>query len=155
RRTIGVIVGAALLSWLLLQERIRPKVMIWTLISVSALLLGMQIMLENRSVGYATLIEKSDFEVDISRVRVDDNFLRLSQIVEFFPDVHPYVNLQPIIFALIRPVPRAIWPGKPIDPGYDLTELVGLRGVSLTHSIVGELYAMHGLFAVFLGGFVL
>ena len=46
-------------------------------------------------------------------------------------------------------------PSKPIDAGYDLSKMVGVKGASLTHSIVGELYTMSGLFAVFLGGLFL
>ena len=88
-------------------------------------------------------------------VHVDDNFLRLSQIVHFIPDVQPYVDLQPLSYALSLPIPRVFWPGKPSDPGYNLTELLGGRGVGLSTSIIGELYAMHGLIVVFLGGLIL
>ena len=87
--------------------------------------------------------------------RIDANFLRLSETVQLFPDVHPYVDLEPLFYTLVRPIPQILWADKPFGPGYDLAELLGSKGVSLTHSIVGELYAMHGLFAVFIGGLIL
>jgi hypothetical protein len=52
------------------------------------------------------------------------------------------------------PIPRILWPGKPSGPGYDLPTMLGLKGVSLTTSIIGDLYAMHGLVVVFIGGLV-
>src|SRR5262249_44353767 len=92
-----------------------------------------------------------------SHLHVDDNFLRLSQTTALFPDVSPYVGLQPIVYLLTRPIPRVFWPDKPIDPGYNLTALVFIPGSTLTlsHSIVGELYVMSGLWVVFLGGLLL
>jgi hypothetical protein len=154
RRTIGVIIGAALVTWLLLQDQIRPKLVIGGIVGVSILLLGMETMLQFRSVGFSAIVRESGGEIEISRLHVDDNFLRLSQIGKFFPEVHPYVDLQPVIYAMARPVPRVFWSDKPSDPGYDLSELAGMSGLSLSHSLVGELYAMHGLFMVLVGGVI-
>ena len=154
RRIIGVAAGAALAAWLLSQERVRPKVLIGGLVAAVSLLAGMELMLAYRSVGFSSLLQASGQDMEISRLHVDDNFLRLSQIVRIFPDVQSYVDLQPMSYALARPIPRFFWSGKPSDPGYDLAALLGLSGVSLTQSIVGELYAMHGLFVVFIGGLV-
>ena len=88
-------------------------------------------------------------------VHVDDNFLRLTQVINIFPEKHPYVYFEPVTFALIRPIPRVFWPGKPTNPGYDLPTMVGVRGVSLSHAIIGELYACYGLIAIFIGGWFL
>lgn len=152
RRIIGVVVGSALIAWLLLQSRIRLKVAVAALIVVACLLVLMEVMLQYRSVGLSAYGEKLEPEPEGVLLRVDDNILRLFQITKLFPDVHPYVNLGPVIYALVRPVPRLFWEGKPVDPGYDLAALVGEEGVSLTHSVVGEFYAMHGLSVVLMGG---
>jgi hypothetical protein len=154
RRIIGVIVGAGLLTWLLLQERLKPKVLVGGLIAVLALLAGMEEMLQYRGVGFDTIFEERNATAQTAYVHVDDNFLRLAQIVQFFPDTHPYVNLQPIIYSLVRPIPRVFWANKPSDPGYNLTELAGLSGLSLSTTVVGELYAMHGLLVVGIGGII-
>ena len=71
-----------------------------------------------------------------------------------FPDYHDYVGLQPLYYAVVRPIPRALWHGKPASAGYDLAEMLGMKNVSLTQSIVGELYASHGFLALLIGGFV-
>jgi hypothetical protein len=152
RRIIGMVGGAALITWMLLQGGIKMKVLIGGIIGVVVLLVGMEQMLRHRDLGFSVVTD--DFQEQAVLVRVDDNFLRLSQIVELIPDVQPYVGLQPLLYALTKPIPRVLWPGKPSDSGYDLTALLGWRGVSLTTSMVGELYAMNGLFVVFLGGLV-
>ena len=152
RRVIGVVVGAALITWLLLQRRLRPKFLIGGLIGVIALLVVMELMAQYRNFGFESP-QASDPESN-SLVHVDDNFLRLCQIVHFIPDVYAYVDLQPLYYALTFPVPRVLWPDKPSNLGYNLTELLGGQGVGLTTSIIGELYAMHGLIVVFMGGLI-
>jgi hypothetical protein len=151
RRIIGVIVGGALMTWLLSQVRLRPKFLAGGFIGVIFLLVAMELMAQYREFGFANQVSNSN---SVLSVRVDDNFLRLSQTVHLFPDVVAYVELQPLIHALSLPIPRVLWPGKPSDPGYDLTELTGEMGASLTSSIIGELYAMHGLIVVFIGGLI-
>ena len=151
RRVIGLVVGAALITWSLLQGRVRPRTLVGGLIAVAILLVFMEEMLQFRKVGFSASDENY---VSDSVVHVDDNFNRLSQVVHFIPNVQPYVDLQPLSYALTLPIPRVLWSGKPSDPGYDLTKLLGWSGVSLSTSIIGELYAMHGLIVVFLGGLV-
>jgi hypothetical protein len=155
RRIIGVMVGAALITWMLFQARIRTRVVIGGLVVVACLLYGMEEMLRYRSTGFGGESAWLAQEAEISRLHVDDNFLRLSQVVQLFPDVQPYANLQPLLYALAKPIPRVFWEGKPSDPGYDFTRLVGQSGVTLSQSIVGELYAMRGLLAVMIGGLFL
>jgi hypothetical protein len=157
RRIIGMVVGAALVSWMLTQKRLRPKLVIGTVVAIALLVAVMEVMLQYRGTGLAGLLNGAEPDVKVSNIylRVDDNFLRLSQETALFPDVREYVGLRPLFYALARPIPRVVWPGKPTNAGYDLPTLIRLRGsggTSLSQSIVGELYAMNGLIAVFLGG---
>ena len=87
-------------------------------------------------------------------LHVDDNFLRLAQVIQIVPAEHPHVGFQQLWFTIVRPVPRVFWPGKPIDPGFDLPSLVGMKGVSLSTSIIGEWYLSFGWLAVVLGGWL-
>ncbi len=151
RRNIGVLVGAALITWMLFQAQLKARVVIGGLVGVACLLYGMEEMLRYRSTGFGDESARLPQEAEIF-LHVDDNFLRLSQVVQLFPDVQPYANLQPLLYALAKPIPRVLWEGKPSDPGYEFTTLVGETGVTLSHTIVGELYAMRGLLAVMIGG---
>ena len=47
---------------------------------------------------------------DYDYLHVDDNYLRLAQVIEIVPAEHPYVNFQQLWFTIVRPVPRVFWP---------------------------------------------
>jgi len=155
RRVTGVVIGAALLCWLLLQARLNLRTLSVAALVTALLLVFMQQMLTYRNVGFKALQAGDIKTSQYGRLHVDDNFYRLTQIIQFIPETHPYAYFQPVIYAMIRPVPRVFWPGKPTTPGYDLPALNGMKGVSLTTSIIGELYASFGLLAVFIGAVVL
>lgn len=155
RRIVGVVVGSGLLCWLLMQGRFGIRQILVGGAVVAALLSALQVMLQARTVGFESYLSSEEKVETLTSLRVDDNLLRLSQIVMLFPDVQDFVGVQPLIYTAVKPVPRVIWPEKPVDPGYDLTMMVGLADVQLTSSIIGDLYASYGLLAVALGGFVL
>lgn len=158
RRIAGVIIGSALVSWMLLQQRFNLKLIVGTAVAILGLLAIMQTILSYRVSGFNTLFSEEGSLRDSAaesagwKIQVDDNFLRFAQVIQVFPDIVPNLGLQPLTYNLVKPVPRVLWPDKPTSAGYDLTEILGMRGVSLTSSILGEFYAMSGLFAVCLGG---
>lgn len=151
RRVIGVTVGAAILVWMLAQPGLKLKKMLGVGVGVVGLLLMMDFVLEIRTQGYEAYVESGS---RFDRLHVDDNFLRLAQVIEMIPDKHPFVYLQPIFFAMIRPIPRVFWESKPIDPGFDLPSELGIEGVSLSMSIIGEWYMSFGWVAVMFGGWL-
>jgi hypothetical protein len=69
------------------------------------------------------------------------------------PENHPHVEFQWLVWVAARPVPRVLWPGKPISPGFNLPEYLGKEGVSYSSSIVGELYMAFGFVGCGGGGF--
>jgi oligosaccharide repeat unit polymerase len=154
RRIIGMIFGIALIFWVLTQQRLRMRSMILALLSVAFLLVTLQIMLKYRNAGLRVVIngEQSEPVLESDYLHVDDNFLRLSQTIALIPDYYPYLSYRYLVWVLVRPVPRVFWPGKPIDPGFDLPSVLGLKGVSLTSSVIGELYMSAGFLAVIVGG---
>jgi hypothetical protein len=152
RRVIGVAGGAAVVSWMLLQQRIKLKFLIGGLFGVAVVLVAMEKMLEYRGSGFSAIGSNLTREEGI---HVDDNFLRLAQLIDLIPRVQPYGDLEPLIYFTTLPIPRFFWPGKPTGPGYNLTSLIGEKDVALTTSIIGELYAMHGMVVIFMGGFVI
>ena len=155
RRIVGVCVGAALITWLVDQKNLRLHRVILAGAGFALLLVVMQEMLRYRNIGFAAWLAGESPELSFSHWHVDDNFLRLSQVITIFPNLHPYVYHEPLYHAVTLPIPRVFWPGKPINGGFDLASLVGQMGVTLTSSIVGELYASFGLLAVFLGGLLM
>ena len=152
RRIIGVTVGAALLVWIQANPGMRIRKLVVVFAATIAMAWTMQFMLNIRTRGYEDFrlrgVEAND------TFHVDDNFLRLAQVIDIVPAKHDYVYFQQILFTLVRPVPRVFWPGKPINPGFDLPAEVGMRGLSLSTSIVGEWYLTLGWVAVAFGGWL-
>lgn len=163
RRVIGVVGGMALVLWVLDQQRLRIKHLLTTVFAIVALLVTLQLMLEYRTVGLGVLVGAGEvpsgrFEkrqiLEEQHLRVDDNFYRLCQIIQLIPAQYPFVYHKYLIYVIVRPIPRVLWPGKPIDPGFDLPTALGVEGLSLSYSVIGELYMSLGLFGVALGGWL-
>ncbi len=161
RRVIGVVAGMALILWVLDQHRLRVKHLLMTVVAILALLLTLQVMLEYRNVGLGVLVGNGEipsgrFEkrqiLEEKHLRVDDNFYRLCQIIQLIPDSHPFVFHRYLVYVIVRPVPRVFWPEKPVDPGFDLPTALGVQGLSLSYSVIGELYMSLGFIGIALGG---
>lgn len=153
RRIIGVVIGSALICWVIQHRVIRFRVAVGLIVGVVSLLAIMQLMLEVRTTGVDTAISDSSWKLESEYLHIDDNFLRMSQVVDIVPDQHQYIYEKQIIFILIRPIPRVLWPGKPIDAGFDLPGKLEMQGLSLSFSAIGEFYLSAGMIAVLLGGF--
>lgn len=152
RRIIGVTVGAAIIVWIQAQQAVNIRRLVLACGAAIALLATMQFMLNIRAIGYEEYAYRGTSDYDY--LHVDDNFLRLAQVIEIVPAEHDYVGFQQLVFTAVRPVPRVLWPGKPVDPGFDLPSIVGLKGVSLSTSIIGEWYLSFGWIAVVFGGWL-
>ena len=152
RRIIGVTVGAAIIVWIQSQQTINIRRLVMAGAAAIGLLAGMQFMLNIRTIGYEEYAYTGASDYDY--LHVDDNFLRLSQVIQIVPAEHDHVGFQQLIFTAVRPVPRVFWPGKPVDPGFDLPSIVGMKGVSLSTSIIGEWYLSFGWIAVVFGGWL-
>ena len=151
RRLIGVTAGAALIVWVQAQPAKRLRNLV--VVSVGAVVLAWtsQFILNIRSEGLDAFLQRGS---EYDYLHVDDNFLRLAQAIEIVPEQRPYVGTGQVFYALVRPIPRVFWPNKPIDGGFDLSREVGLKGVSLSMSIIGEWYISWGWIAVAFGGWL-
>jgi len=161
RRVIGVVVGMALILWVLDQQRLRVKHLLLTVLAIFGLLITLQVMLEYRNVGLSVLVGKGEiasgrFEkrqiLEEQHLRVDDNFYRLCQIIQLIPESYPFVYHKYLVYVVVRPVPRIFWPEKPVDPGFDLPAALGVQGVSYSYSVIGELYMSLGFIGIAVGG---
>ena len=161
RRVIGVVVGMALVLWVLDQHRLRVKHLLTTVVAIVALLITLQLMLEYRNVGLNVLVGQGEIPtgrlekrqiLEEQHVRVDDNFYRLCQIIQLIPESYPFVYHKYLVYVVVRPIPRVFWPGKPVDPGFDLPTALGVQGVSYSYSVIGELYMSLGFIGIALGG---
>ncbi len=151
RRLIGVTVGAALLVWIQANPGLRLKNMLIIGVSAVGLAWASQFMLNMRAIGIDAFRERGS---DYDYLHVDDNFLRLAQVMEIVPKESPHVGAGQVYYAAVRPVPRVFWPNKPVDSGLERSAAVGMKGVSLSMSIIGEWYLGWGWPAILIGGWI-
>jgi hypothetical protein len=155
RRIIGVVFGMAIIFWTLTEHRLRARGVLVAASAAIAVLTFMQVMINYRNVGLSAAVH-TDGDEKVEKyeyIHVDDNYYRLAQIISLIPATHEHTHLQYFVYVFVRPIPRVLWPDKPIDGGFDLSQALGLSGVSLSTSIVGELYTAGGLWVVAVGGF--
>ncbi len=113
-------------------------------------------MLQFRSVGFRNYLE-GNYEPPDTRERtlfVDYNLYAICRLVEVFPHKQAYLGWEIPYQALIRPIPRAIWAGKPEGLSSSIEDALGVEGVTISASFVGEAYMSGGLMAVLIIGLI-
>jgi hypothetical protein len=152
RRITGFLAGSLIMTILIHQrDKLKPKHFVFVATGGVIMLVLLDMQLAFRNVGYEKMFDRYSLD-QLDEVRVDDNFLRLAQIIDRIPVQYPHAGAQYLIWVFSRPIPRAIWPGKPLGPGFDVAQMVGAKGVSLTSTVVGESYASNGLFMIIIVG---
>jgi hypothetical protein len=153
RRGPVAYLGAGVLTWLVARVgRLRVTHWIGVLGLVAVTALFTDLMLKVRDVG----LHGASYDVtSFHELRADDNFRLLTYTVQAVPEEHPYVGWTGVYFFLAYPFPRALWPGKPVDMGFDLAQHVGARGVSFSMTAAGEFYIMFGWPGLIAGGMLL
>lgn len=104
-------------------------------------------MLEFRGVG---LRDFSFLERQYDTLFIDNNIVNIAQLTQIFPESHDYLGLEIPFNALIRPIPRFLWPGKPEGLSTSIEAALGVSGMTLSCTFVGEAYMGGGLIAVLL-----
>ncbi len=79
---------------------------------------------------------------------VDYNLYSICRLVEVFPKRRDYLGFEIPYLALIRPIPRALWKGKPEGMSTSIEDAMGMEGLTISASFAGEAYMSGGNFAV-------
>lgn len=118
-------------------------------------------MLQFRGVGLKNYLADNGLPVtslepppqqEVQTLFVDYNLYSICRLVEVFPKRHDYLGLEIPYLALIRPVPRALWQGKPEGMSTTMEEAMGVEGLTVAASFAGEAYMSGGHFAVLVIG---
>jgi hypothetical protein len=156
RRYVGVFFGIALIQWLLSRRRFKTRNVVIAAGAVASLLSLMQLILIYRNTGLAAALDgDSSGPPGLGYIHVDDNFYRLTQTLRLIPGTYPHTGVDYFVYIMARPIPRVLWPRKPLNPGFELAAAVGMTGVSLSSSVIGELYVAGGFPALLVGGWLL
>jgi hypothetical protein len=107
-------------------------------------------MLRFRNVGFRNYLEGNyeDLPAGEKSMFVDYNLYAICRLVEVFPEQQHFLGLEIPYQALIRPIPRAIWSGKPEGLSSSIEEALGVEGVTISASFAGEAYMSGGLVMV-------
>lgn len=106
---------------------------------------------------------KSVTTFDPSVSHRDNNTYLLCLVVKGFPDKYEFRGFNSLFAILVNPIPRAIWPNKPVLGGArDISEqaqfiLDGplfMGTTSLTYSVVGEAYMAKGIVGLLVYGLI-
>jgi len=131
------------------------EVAVITALCVAALLVSTKVMLDFRDVGLEDYILKGYYSEashtqEGQSLAVDNNLYAISRVVEYFPRHHEFTGMEIPYLALIHPIPRVLWPGKPEGMSFSVEDIFGANGYTVATSVVGEEYMMHGYIAAFL-----
>jgi hypothetical protein len=90
-------------------------------------------------------------------VYFDHNIVNVSSLTLVFPSQYEFLGVEIPYNALIRPIPRVLWPGKPEGLSVSIEEALGISRNSgtLSCTFVGEAYMAGGFIAVLIFGLIL
>jgi oligosaccharide repeat unit polymerase len=114
------------------------------LVALVVLLVVTSYMLAFREVG----VENYSFaEHSPDRMYIDHNMIVISQLTEAFPAVYGFLGMEIPYIALVHPIPRALWPGKPIGLSVSVESIAGANPdtTTLASTFIGEAYVMGGM----------
>jgi len=132
------------------------RVIVLSCMAAGILYLSAYYMLQFRKVGLEGYIERgagaSGWREET--LFVDNNLPVISRLTDAFPDRADYLGWEIVSFSILHPVPRALWPSKPEKLSVSAEDALGLRGLTLSSTFVGEAYMMGGYPAIVLVGLV-
>jgi oligosaccharide repeat unit polymerase len=85
---------------------------------------------------------------------VDMNLVNIALLTDVFPDYQQFLLLEIPFIAAVRPIPRAVWPGKPEGLTVGIEEALGVSNRTLSATFVGELWMSGGYWAVLFGALI-
>jgi oligosaccharide repeat unit polymerase len=116
------------------------------------LLVSAYYMLDFRPIGLGRYLDQGAPFIgeEEETLFIDDGLVNVSRLTGVFPDRHDFLGLEIPYHALIHPIPRAIWPGKPEGLSVSIEEALGARQTTLAATFVGEAYMSGGYLGVIL-----
>jgi hypothetical protein len=138
------------------RRRQGREIAIITILSAVAMVASTKLMLDFRDVGLKDYILKGYYATSASNTQegqslaVDNNLYAISRVAEYFPRHHDYTGFEIPYLALIHPIPRVLWPGKPEGMSFSVEDIFAAKDYTVATSVVGEEYMMHGYITCFL-----
>ncbi len=155
RSTLATFLVTFIIGFAFASPKGRQKELIFfSAIAMALLAFGTVTMIRIRTVGLKKILSG---DVAFSRAKsetmyVDYNLYNISKLTEVFPRRMAYLGWEVPYLALIRPIPRALWKGKPEGLSNSIETALGYFGgnITISASFAGESYMAGGFFGVLL-----
>ena len=107
-------------------------------------------MLEFRNIGLRSYVENKVYASEKIRdtLAVDYNLGSIAVVASKMPKNYDFLGLEMLTWSIVKPIPRALWPGKPEGLSVSIEEMAGAKGFTLATTYLGEAYMTAGLFGV-------
>jgi hypothetical protein len=156
RNVLGAYLVTFLVGYaLVLTKRRRLEFMVLCGLAAIGFVFGSKEMLKFREIGLKQYMAQSkqptpSFEdKSMDSFYVDYNLLMIAQISDQIPRAHPYTGWEIPYLGLVRPIPRALWPGKPEGMSTSLEDLVSAEDqTTVSATFIGEAYVGGGILGV-------
>ncbi len=132
----------------------KNELMAVAAVCAAGFFLASVLMLRFREVGLHDYME-GDYQSEQTEEEtlfIDYNLYSIYRLMQVFPRTHPYLGWEVPYLAVIRPIPRALWKGKPEGMSLSIEDALGVEGLTVSASFVGEAYMSGGFTAIFLTG---
>jgi hypothetical protein len=144
-----------------LTKKRRIEFLIFCCLAAVGFYQATTIMLTTRTIGLKGYFSQDEIqlvapEAGNSTFVIDLDLVNISQLTERFPADHPFLGLEVPYTCLIRPVPRALWPGKPEGLSMSIETALGVydEGHTLSTTFVGEAYMAGGVLGIVVAGII-
>ncbi len=159
-RNIFLIYVAGLSGAYLLASRNLSwtRVLVVASASVVLIYLGTTQMLAFRQIGLREYLKGNSSlvtEEQHSSFAVDYNLVSMARIMDAFPARYDFLGFEVPYQAIIRPIPRAVWPGKPEGLSVSIEEASEMGGLTLAVTFAGEAYMAGGIPAVLITALII
>jgi oligosaccharide repeat unit polymerase len=151
RNVLGTYVISMFGAYALSKPDLKLKRVLMMGLPIAGILLFASIvMLEVRTAGGVFAAASEDRHYYYDTLYIDHNIVNLSNLTNVFPDAVDYLGLEIPYQTIIRPIPRALWPGKPEGLSTSIEQALGATdsATTLSCSFIGEAYMAFGLIGV-------
>ncbi|MGB2925462.1 MAG: O-antigen polymerase [Limnothrix sp.] len=107
-------------------------------------------MLEFRTIGIRNYIENEVYASGQGResFAADYNLASIGWVASEMPDPYPFLGWEVVTWSLLKPIPRALLPGKPEGLSVSIEEIAGAQGWTVAVTYLGEAYIGFGMLGV-------
>lgn len=146
RNVVLIKVGLFLVTYFIANRRAHNiRIIVLSIIGMASLWVVSGYMLNARNVGLGEFVAEGA-QTDVRGFAIDNNMITIARVASVFPRDYPYPGSEILIQAFTKWVPRALWPGKPVQLTNSIESALNTGGgFTLAVTFAGEAYLIAGL----------